>query len=847
MDCSAQAKFPLHARQCSFCRFARQPKHFAIFRVSSFNQALQIHFSMLFVCWACALAAAPPVPVDQDYNQWKQALGTNVATTAAHITASPGFRVELVRSAMAEEGSWVALAFDPRGRIVIAREDRGLLRLTVGSNAPARVEMINTNLLECRGLLFAHGALYANANNSKGLYRLRDLDGNDQFEDVQLLKATPGGVGHGRNQLALGPDGMIYSIHGDDVGLPREGLSTNSPLRHYAEDRLLPCEWDKHLFNASAKMPFGHLVRTDREGRSWELVAGGMRNPFGLDFNPRGDLFTFDADMEWDAGMPWYHPTRVLHLVPGGDYGWRRGTGVLAVWSADTLPSVVDVGLGSPTAVKFGTRSNFPEPWRSALYILDWAYGKIHAVHLEASGATYTGRAEVFLQGRPLNVTGIDFGPDGAMYFTTGGRRTQSGLYRVWWSGSHTEMPPSKETPQAVRRATDLWSALDSADAWERYAARVELETRPVNEWRERALREKRPAAALTALLALVRSGEQHLQRSILDRAHELMLQPLPAEQELIGLRTLAVCFIRMGKPDGQAAQRFNKLLEPRYAGADTRVNQSLCELLVYLESTNMVSKTLNLIDRAATQEEKLHYLFNLRLVKSGWTLEDRRHYFTWLARARLDFHGARMLPTALNYIRADAEATLSSADRSALADVLAVLDKPATPAPPPPVQRPFVKQWTMADVDQFTTAQGNRDRNRGQRLFTEIGCAQCHRVGNIGGVAGPELTAVGSRFDRRTLFESIIEPSRVIADVYRTVTITTKSGAIYDGRTVAENENTVTLAVNPVDPDHQQRIARSDIVSRRISDISAMPQDLLNSLTRDEILDLLGWLEEPK
>ena len=805
---------------------------------------MQIHLSAFLLCLASAATAAAPVPVDEDYNQWKQALGTNAATAAAHISALPGFTVELIRSAQPAEGSWVALAFDPRGRIVIAREDQGLLRLAPASNGPVRVETINTNLLECRGLLFAHSALYANANNSKGLYRLRDLDGDDQFEDIQLLKATPGGVGHGRNQLALGPDGMIYSIHGDDVGLPRDGVSSNSPMRHYAEDRLLPCEWDRHLFNASAKMPFGHLVRTDPDGHSWELIAGGLRNPFGIDFNERGDLFTFDADMEWDVGMPWYHPTRVLHLVPGGDYGWRRGTGVLPVWSADTLPSAADIGLGSPTAVKFGTKSNFQDPWRSALFILEWAYGKIYAIHLQPVGASYTGRAELFLKGRPLNVTGIDFGPDGAMYFTTGGRRTQSGLYRVSWTGSRTQITPPKQTPRSTKTAPAIWSALDSPDLWTRHAARVQLEMQPVLQWRERAFAEKRPTAALTALLALARAGEKDLQAPILSRLHEFASMSLSPEQQLIALRALAVCFIRMGKPETGSAQRFNKILESRYPGSDARVNQALCELLVDLQSTNVISRTLGLLDRAETQEEKLHYLFTLRLVKSGWTLDERQHYFNWIARARREFQGAKSLPTALNYIRADAEATLSSDERAALADVLALLDKPATPAPPPPVSRLFVRQWTMADFDQPTLAQPTRDRARGRRLFTEIGCAQCHRVGTEGGLAGPDLTAVGARFDRRALLESIMEPSRVIADVYRTVTITTRSGAIHDGRIVAENAKTVTLATNPVDPDSQQRVAANEILSRRISDVSSMPEGLLNSLTREEILDLLSWLE---
>src|SRR3989442_5657069 len=122
----------------------------------------------------CCLAAAagvfaqrsPQPRVEADYNQWKEALSTNAATDASRIMALPGFSVELLRSARAGEGSWVAMTFDPRGRIVIAREDRGLLRLTLPtkSTQSVLVETINTNLLECRGLLFAYDALYVNAN-----------------------------------------------------------------------------------------------------------------------------------------------------------------------------------------------------------------------------------------------------------------------------------------------------------------------------------------------------------------------------------------------------------------------------------------------------------------------------------------------------------------------------------------------------------------------------------------------------------------------------------------------------------------------------------------------------------
>src|SRR5262245_36911218 len=185
----------------------------------------------------------------------------------------------------------------------------------------------------------------------------------------------------------------------------------------------------------------------------------------------------------------------------------------------------------------------------------------------------------------------------------------------------------------------------------------------------------------------------------------------------------------------------------------------------------------MSLLASATTQEEKLHYLFNLRLVKEGWTLEQRRTYLDWLRRARFEFNGAQALPTALNYMRAEVEAALTPAERLALADALAALDKPSVPPPAPESNRPFVKAWVMQDfIDGLNAQKPNRDLARGRRLFAEAGCAPCHRFGQSGGVVGPDLTSVASRFDRRALLESILEPSRIVAEPYRNLTVTTRS-----------------------------------------------------------------------
>jgi len=136
------------------------------------------------------------------------------------------------------------------------------------------------------------------------------------------------------------------------------------------------------------KSPYGHVLRTDENGTKWEIIAGGFRNPYDIAFNPAGDLFTYDSDMEWDVGSPWYRPTRVLHVVPGGEYGFREGTAKWPAHHADSL-AAVNIGLGCPTGVTFGTKSNFPEKYRKAFFILDWTFGRILAVHLKPNGSTY--------------------------------------------------------------------------------------------------------------------------------------------------------------------------------------------------------------------------------------------------------------------------------------------------------------------------------------------------------------------------------------------------------------------------------------------------------------------------
>ena len=92
---------------------------------------------------------------------------------------------------------------------------------------------------------------------------------------------------------------------------------------------------------------------------------------------------------------------------------------------------MINVGPGSPTGISFGHLSNFPGRFQDKLFVCDWTFGTIFTVDLEEGGSSYTGSKAEFLNGTPLNISAMRFGPDGNMYFLTGGRNTASMLCRV--------------------------------------------------------------------------------------------------------------------------------------------------------------------------------------------------------------------------------------------------------------------------------------------------------------------------------------------------------------------------------------------------------------------------------
>src|SRR5262249_31566537 len=135
-----------------------------------------------------------------------------------------------------------------------------------------------------------------------------------------------------------------------------------------------------------------------------------------------------------------------------------------------------------------------------------------------------------------------------------------------------------------------------------------------------------------------------------------------------------------------------------------------------------------------------------------------------------------------------------------------------------------------------------SRSFEAGKSAFEAVGCSQCHRFAGDGGTVGPDLTGIGRRVNKQELLESILEPSKIVADEYASFIFATESGQLLTGRVEREDGHELTIRIGS-ESDEVVRLAQSEIVERRKSMVSNMPAGTVNVLEKREILDLLAYL----
>ncbi len=834
-----------------------------------------------------------------------KAIGENKATPVDRIKAPEGFKVELLYSVPGESlGSWVALCADDKGRIYASDQYGDLYRFPAPAAGQALkaddIKKMPVSIRAINGMVWAFGALYAGVNDYEkkipsGFYRLSDSDGDDQIDKVELLRAIESGGDHGVHKVVVTQDQQGFYLITGNNSVKTETPATSPVAPLWGDDHLLPRMPDGRGHNRHVLAPGGIVYRISKDGKTFETFASGFRNIYGGAVNRAGDLFTYDADMEYDFNTSWYRPTRVNHVVSGGEYGWRNGAGKYPEFYPDSLPATVNIGPGSPTGIAFGYGAKFPAKYQESLFILDWSWGKIYAIDLKAKGASYAGTKTDFIGGSPLPVTDLLIHPqDGAMYFAIGGRKVQSGLYRVTYVGKEStdtikyqpEAPSAevlarkaleqfhgKQDPKAADAA---WPYLSSPDRWLRFSARVVLEHQPYAGWSERAFAEKNTTARLEALLALARqaakcpyhtdkaakpdprtgiapttaeptAAEAALRDRLLASLRADDFSQLTPEQKRLHVRLTEIILHRYGNPDASGVAAIIAQYDAAYPSADFGLNWMLTETLGHLQSPTLAAKAMALVANAGSQEPELEVMRSVRMLKAGWTPALREAQLNWFVKAA-SYRGGSSFGKFVEFIRNDSLATFTPEELSRHEKLIALAKNPPVKSAYENVGAMFAgrtpKNWTLDELSAATkTGLKNRDFDQGRKVFSAAACFTCHRFGNAGGMTGPDLTLSGGRYSPHDFLDQIINPSKVINEQFAPVIVTKNNGETFSGVVVNLNGDRVNINTDLSDPSQQVSIDRKEVKSIELSTVSPMPPMLLSMLTQEEILDLVAYV----
>ena len=347
-----------------------------------------------------------------------------------------------------------AIAIDPHGEVVVTGP--GYLKTLhdpEGKGRADRYTLLASPTAGGTGLCFDGSSLYL---CSQGWLSRYDNPNQAGGMDRPPFNLFPLGAGEpGGHAIHKGPDGFIYFMGGKESGLNAKVITApGSPV---------------------PGVEGGALARFAADGRGLQVLAQGLRHATDFDFDVAGEIFTVDSGSDHDLYLPWHMPSRLQQLAPGGHYGWRsNGPGL--DWArpdyyADTGEALLAMGSSVPGGLLCYKHKQFPIRYRSGVFALDWAAGRLLFVELQPDGAGYQARAEVFLESIPpcgFTPSGMVVGTNGSIYVCSGGRKTRGVVIRIDYAGPPLIEPVLLATPSAELNL--VLQAPQPLEAWSRAA-----------------------------------------------------------------------------------------------------------------------------------------------------------------------------------------------------------------------------------------------------------------------------------------------------------------------------------------------------------------------------------------
>ncbi len=312
-----------------------------------------------------------------------------------------------------------SMTIDSLGRVVVSGP--GYIRILIDADQDGVAESFQQYAdgprTGAQGMQFVGRDLLCTGD--AGLIRYRDRDADDRADGKpEVFLRTKTGGEHNTHSIQRGPDGWWYLLLGNTAGIDASYITRNT---------------------TPVKKPYARtLMRLSPDLTSGEVMADGFRNAYDFTFSSNGDVFTYDSDGERDISLPWYRPTRVFHVLPGSNAGWRSRSWKRPDTFLDMPPVVASFHRGSPSGVACYRHSRFPDSYQGALFVADWTFGRVHAIPLKDFEGTYSSAPVEFITGVGqfgFAPTDIEVGPDGCLYVSVGGRGTRGSVFRIKYTG----------------------------------------------------------------------------------------------------------------------------------------------------------------------------------------------------------------------------------------------------------------------------------------------------------------------------------------------------------------------------------------------------------------------------
>ncbi|EMI15730.1 membrane-bound dehydrogenase domain-containing protein [Rhodopirellula maiorica SM1] len=736
-------------------------------------------------------------------------------------------------------------------------------------------------VLDRQRLFYEGGVATMNiANLGKGWFaiatrseivKLRDADDDGVADQhVVLLKhETAANYPHnGLGGLTLGPDGWLYVGQGENFGEPY---------------KLIGSDGSQQIGGGEG----GNVFRCKTDGSQVERVATGFWNPFGLCFDSAHRLWAVENDPD---SMP---PNRLIHVVRGGDYGFqfrfgRAGIHPLQSWNGEftgTLPMTAGTGEAACAVIQHG----------SHLWVTSWGDNRIERYALDPNGASWTSKSEVIVQGNEdFRPVAMAIANDGSIYLTDWVDRSYPvhGKGRLWRLSRVADAPRENgllpEITAAENEAAKLANsptttltqridALQSHDPFIRQAAITGLvlhdqlnalrqKTLPHVQqrvgqmlawrWKEMCDPASVPAATRDAMIAtgLDDVSDAVVMTALRWAAERMCKEQLPTITERLQQDRLSppvfsatmatIAFLETGSASGKSRDPAIEKRLIEFAGDTTRSDRLRGFALQRLPSEASSPSDLELggyIHRQTGRELSIEVV---RLLAARGTDSS----FDELAKLAAN-------ETVDEQTRADAIAGLSSQ----AANYAAMINRSSLPKQPAAV-RAEAKRVRNTNIRRDNAARPSReniegwmqlvghsdDVDAGRRVFFRRGCSNCHMHSGRGTNTGPDLTRLSGQMTRPRILQSILNPSKEVGPLYVPWTVLTSDGHVLTGLKMDRPGPENRLRLLGADGNIFE-VPREEIEQLQPSEKSIMPVGLEDSMTLDELADLVAFLSESR